>query len=80
MQMDQIASELENCTHFAAIGTSGTVYPAAGFCDIARHAGAHCTEINLAETDQSPAFDAHITGPASETVSVYAQTLLEGVS
>ena len=76
LEMDLIFQALETCTHFVAIGTSGTVYPAAGFSEIARRAGAHLTEINLAETDTSPVFDSHITGPASAAVPAWVEALL----
>ncbi|GLK52807.1 NAD-dependent deacylase [Maricaulis virginensis] len=76
LEMDLIFQALESCTHFVAIGTSGTVYPAAGFSEIARRAGAHLTEINLAETDTSPVFDSHITGPASAAVPAWVEAFL----
>ena len=76
LEMDLIYRALETCTHFVAIGTSGTVYPAAGFSQVAGQAGAHLTEINLAETDTSPQFDDRISGPASEVVPRWAASLL----
>lgn len=76
LEMDLIFRALETCTRFAAIGTSGTVYPAAGFSEVARRAGARLTEINLAETDTSPLFDDHITGPASIAVPAWVDSLL----
>lgn len=79
MQMDLIFNDLETCRQFAAIGTSGTVYPAAGFSQIARQAGAHCTEINLEVTDTSPVFDRIIAGPAGETVPEWVAELLAGL-
>lgn len=77
MQMELIFDALENCRHFAAIGTSGTVYPAAGFSEVARNAGAHCTEINLEITDTSPVFHRIIPGPAGETVPAWAREMLD---
>lgn len=76
LEMDLIFQALETCTHFAAIGTSGTVYPAAGFSQVAGQAGAHLTEINLAETDTSPQFDARVSGPASEAVPRWVERML----
>ena len=76
LEMDLIFQALETCTHFAAIGTSGTVYPAAGFSEVARRAGAHLTEINLAETETSPVFDAHVSGPASTAVPAWVEAFL----
>lgn len=66
--MDDITTALMNCDLFIAIGTSGFVYPAAGFVDIASHAGAYTIEVNLAETERSPAFQEKRTGPAGQTV------------
>jgi len=77
MQMDMIMEALESCTLFAAIGTSGTVYPAAGFADLARQAGARCVEINLDATDISTGFDECLTGRASDTVPNWAAGLCE---
>lgn len=64
--LDFCSDRLAEADIFAAIGTSGEVYPAAGFVDLARAAGAHTVEINLEPT--STRFDEVITGPASETV------------
>lgn len=64
--MEEIADALESADLFVAIGTSGQVYPAAGFVDMARSAGARTIEINLEPT--SSLFDEHRTGPASELV------------
>jgi NAD-dependent deacetylase len=44
--MERILGFLPTCTHFAAIGTSGQVYPAAGFAAEAFRTGAHTVEIN----------------------------------
>jgi len=44
--MREIEAALESCQHFLAVGTSGVVYPAAGFVRLAAYSGAACTEIN----------------------------------
>jgi NAD-dependent deacetylase len=44
--MDQIANALARCVMFLSVGTSGVVYPAAGFVRVAMEAGARCVEIN----------------------------------
>ena len=80
LEMDLIYQALEGSTHFAAIGTSGTVYPAAGFSVVAKQAGAHLTEINLAETETSPLFDDTVSGPASEAVPRWVESLLRDVT
>ena len=45
-RMAEIGAALSDCRHFLAVGTSGVVYPAAGFVAVARQAGAACTEVN----------------------------------
>lgn len=74
--MERITAELDDCAHFAAVGTSGQVWPAAGFVMEARAAGAHCTEMNLTRTDVSGDFDAHLLGPASRVVPDWVDRLL----
>lgn len=68
MRLDEIYAALRVCTIFAAIGTSGEVFPAAGFVRQARHNGAYAYEINTQRTKGSDRFDEHITGPAVEAV------------
>jgi NAD-dependent deacetylase len=46
MHLDEIGRALSRCAVFLSVGTSGVVYPAAGFVDLARRAGARCLEIN----------------------------------
>jgi NAD-dependent deacetylase len=75
-QMDNIYSALSRCDCFVAIGTSGFVYPAAGFVDIAHAAGAKTIEINLADTERSLTFEEKITGPASESVRLWVRRVL----
>jgi len=77
-EMERIERELSDCRHFAAIGTSGQVWPAAGFALQAREAGAHCVELNMMQTDVSGEFDAHFLGPASQVVPAWVDRLLRG--
>ena len=74
--MDEIIGALQTCDLFAAIGTSGQVYPAAGFVEEARIAGADSVELNLRDSDMSHAFQDHIVGPASKTVPLWVNRLL----
>ncbi|CUH78104.1 NAD-dependent deacylase [Tropicibacter naphthalenivorans] len=74
--MDEIADHLATCTLFASIGTSGQVYPAAGFVQEALYAGAETVELNLNATDISRAFHQHHIGPASQIVPDWVATLL----
>lgn len=73
--MENIWEALENAEIFAAIGTSGQVYPAAGFVQHARRNGAHCIELNLDPTAISRDFHEHIIGPATETVPEWVKGL-----
>ncbi|VAW43683.1 NAD-dependent protein deacetylase of SIR2 family [hydrothermal vent metagenome] len=68
LYMDDIMSALMQCDLFVSIGTSGTVYPAAGFVEIANQAGAHTVELNLEPSDQNSQFKQSIHGPASQLV------------
>ena len=76
--METIADHLGSCHLFVAIGTSGQVYPAAGFVQEARLSGAETLEINMAATDTSGAFDRHLTGPATQTVPRWVDEVLRG--
>jgi NAD-dependent deacetylase len=76
--MDEIHAALERCGLFLAIGTSGEVYPAAGFVlQARRHAHAHTVELNLEPTGSQPLFDEHIYGPATVTVPPYVERVLK---
>ncbi len=66
--MDKIAEVLWQADLFVSIGTSGDVYPAAGFVQEAQAAGAETLEINLEPTRMPGLFDRVIVGPASKTV------------
>lgn len=71
-----IAEHLETADLFAAIGTSGQVYPAAGFVAEAKRLGAQTVEINLETSDVASQFDDHLIGPATETVPAWVEGLL----
>ena len=53
--MDRIEEALRKCDLFVSIGTSGAVYPAAGFVQTARYCGARTMEMNL-EPSQGSVF------------------------
>jgi NAD-dependent deacetylase len=78
MAMDKIYDALEGCDLFLSIGTSGTVYPANGFVQVAQAAGAHTVELNLQPSRQESAFAEQIYGPASGVVPQYVERLLTG--
>lgn len=73
--MERIYQALSQCDLFIAIGTSGQVYPAAGFVSEAKHSGAFTVEMNLEAT--STVFDEGIYGSASTTVPALVEMLLE---
>lgn len=75
-QMDRIFEALLEADLFVSIGTSGEVYPAAGFVDEARMAGIPTLEINLEPSRVPGLFDRVIAGPASRAVPSWVGELL----
>ena len=75
-QMDRIFAALENADLFVSIGTSGAVYPAAGFVQTARDAGARTIELNLEPSAGSALFDETRLGPATRLVPELVDMLL----
>lgn len=69
--MAEIETALEQCDLFVAIGTSGQVYPAAGFVQLAKAAGAHTVELNLEPSMGASAFAERHLGPATKLVSAF---------
>jgi NAD-dependent deacetylase len=74
MGMDRIEAALDGCGLFVSIGTSGNVYPAAGFVDDA--AQAHKVELNLEASAGSALFDEAHHGPATQVVPAFVDRLL----
>jgi len=74
--MERIQDAVESAGLFAAIGTSGRVYPAAGLVLLARSAGAATVEINNAQTAMSESFERHLIGPATVEVARWVEDLL----
>jgi NAD-dependent deacetylase len=74
--MEQIAVELQRCDLFVAIGTSGAVYPAAGFVREARAAGAYCIEVNTQTSDVAGYFHEHFSGTATTQVRRLVEQVL----
>jgi len=74
--MDALFQHLSEADIFAAIGTSGNVYPAAGFVAEARRAGAHTIEFNIEPSAVGSQFAEHRTGPASQTVTDWVEEVL----
>jgi len=77
-EMDRIYDALSACDLFVSIGTSGAVYPAAGFVAEARAAGAHTVELNLEPSEGAGHFAEAFYGPATEIVPAFVNQLLRG--
>lgn len=75
-QMDLIERELRNADLFVSIGTSGAVYPAAGYVRSARHYGARTIELNLEPSGGSHFFHESRLGPASRLVPEWVDEVL----
>jgi NAD-dependent deacetylase len=71
--LEKIAEALARCSPFVAIGTSGSVYPAAGFIEMTE---GRSVELNIAPSAIASRFDEGIYGPASETVPAFVDRLL----
>lgn len=67
------AKQLQACDVLLVIGTSGVVYPAAGFASIAKEAGAYVIEVNLDPTPQSDLVDIALHGRAKDLVPLLLQ-------
>ena len=74
--LDLIGRALAECDLFVAVGTSGAVYPAAGFVASALDAGARTLELNLTVSEVSSIFDEVRMGRASELVPAWVDELL----
>ncbi len=74
--MDQIYDHLAQAGIFAAIGTSGQVYPAAAFVHEAIAAGARTVELNLEPSAGASSFDETLFGPATQVVPAWVDRLL----
>ena len=75
LSLDRIEAALARCDLFVAIGASGAVWPAAGFVETTRAAGARTLEINLEPTPGRRRFDEGVYGPATETVPAFVAGL-----
>lgn len=75
-QLDRIGEAIGRCDLFLSIGTSGTVYPAAGFVAAARAAGAYTVELNLEPSQGASLFHETHHGPATRIVPDYVDRLL----
>jgi len=75
-EMEAIDKALRRADLFVSIGTSGAVYPAAGFVQTAAHTGARTLELNLEPSAGSFYFEESRIGPASRLVPELVRQLL----
>lgn len=79
LYMDLIYNILESCDLFISIGTSGNVYPAAGFVQEVRRGGhGNTVELNMEPSLGHSLFHEKIYGPATQTVPEYVERILSG--
>ena len=76
-RMGEIFHAIEQADLFVSIGTSGAVYPAAGFVREARERGVSTLELNLERSEGSHWFDESRLGPASELVPEWVEEVLK---
>ena len=74
--LDQIQDALRRADLFVSIGTSGAVYPAAGFVDFAARCGVRTLELNLVASEGTHLFDESVHGPAATLVPAWVDGLL----
>ncbi|MGB0697184.1 MAG: NAD-dependent deacylase [Rhodospirillaceae bacterium] len=78
LQMERIFGALSDCDLFLSIGTSGQVYPAAGFVQqVGQHGHGYTVEINLEPSHGASLFDDRIYGTATEKVPAFVDQLLK---
>jgi len=75
-EMDRIEAGLQSCDLFVSIGTSGAVYPAAGFVQLAHMHRAQTLELNLEPSQGSSFFSETRHGPATQLVPEWVDSLL----
>ena len=75
-EMEQIEAALRSCDLFVSVGTSGAVYPAAGYVQTAKYFAAHTVDINLGPSLGSVIFDEVRIGKAGVEVPKLVGELL----
>jgi NAD-dependent deacetylase len=78
-ELDRIENAVVACDLFASVGTSGAVYPAAGYVALASAFGAQTVELNLERSDADIPFNQSRIGRATEIVPVWVDEILEGL-
>ena len=79
-RMAEIDAALAAADLFVSIGTSGAVWPAAGYVRVARARGAHTLELNLEPSEGSHLFEERRLGPAGALVPAWVEALLGSAS
>ncbi|MCC2030797.1 NAD-dependent deacylase [Microbacterium allomyrinae] len=79
-ELDRIEQAIVACDVFVSIGTSGAVYPAAGYVALAAAFGARTVELNLEPSDAVVPFDDARAGRASDLVPAWVDEILRGLS
>jgi len=74
--LDRIEQAVVSCDTFVSVGTSGAVYPAAGYVALAAAFGAHTLELNLEPSDAAVPFDEVRAGRATEVVPAWVEEVL----
>ena len=77
LHLDAIYAALAEADLFCAVGTSGSVYPAAGFVAEARANGVRTCELNLQPSDNAYLFDERRYGPAAEITPAWVEDVLQ---
>jgi len=75
-ELDRIEQAVVACDVFVSIGTSGEVYPAAGYVALASAFGARTVELNLEPSDPAVPFDEARAGLASELVPAWVDEIV----
>lgn len=76
LHLAEIDDAMTHADLFVAIGTSGSVYPAAGLVRMARLSGIRTCELNLAPADNHQLFDESRYGPATAVVPAWVDEVL----
>ncbi len=79
LYMDKVEKLLHSSDLFISIGTSGQVFPAAGFVQTAKYYGADTVEFNLEPTTNNFYFDKHVIGKAGQTVPQFVDELIQKI-
>jgi NAD-dependent deacetylase len=77
-RMEEIAEACSRSSLFVSVGTSGSVYPAAGLVRTAKACGARTLELNLEPSLNAGDFDEGLYGPATRVVPAWVDGLLAG--